>query len=170
MVFDRSVAASGAARAAYGGAACWAVGGNSVVKGGRQWSNWSVHIHLTTERMQLRRFTEADSAALAALHGIPAVMRYIDNGLPVPRAVVEGETLPGILSEYAVLPDGFGCWAAVERSTGAFLGWLAFRPPRSVGLVGRTDGAIEMGYRLDPGAEFGDVEYAVTRDAWLEIR
>jgi hypothetical protein len=43
----------------------------------------------------LRHFTPADVEAPAELHGDPGVMRYIDA--PVPRAVVENETLPAIL-------------------------------------------------------------------------
>ncbi|MFJ4189144.1 GNAT family N-acetyltransferase [Kitasatospora sp. NPDC089509] len=183
-------------------------------------------IYLETRRMTLRRFTGADVDALAALHGHPEVMRYIDDGRPVPRADVEQRQLPRILDEYAELPSGQGCFAAVEKSTGAFLGWFELRPAYSVGMNGGT----ELGYRLLPsvwglgyategaralvrhaftelavdrivattmtvntasrrvmekaglslvrtffedwdepieGAEHGDVEYAVTREAWL---
>ncbi|MFJ8477818.1 GNAT family N-acetyltransferase [Kitasatospora sp. NPDC094011] len=184
--------------------------------------------YVETQRMTLRRFTGADVDALAALHGHPDVMRFIDDGLPVPRAVVEQRQLPDILGEYAELPGGQGCFAAVEKSTGAFLGWFALRPAHSIGLNGGT----ELGYRLLPsvwglgyategaralvrhaftelavdrivattmtvntasrrvlekaglslvrtffedwsepiaGAEHGDVEYAVTREAWLRV-
>lgn len=177
--------------------------------------------------MTLRRFTEADVDALAILHGHPDVMRYIDDGRPVPKAVVEQEQLPRILREYDELPSGQGCFAAVQKSSGAFLGWLSLRPAASVGLNGGT----ELGYRLLPsfwslgyategaralvhhafaelavdrvvattmtvntasrrvmekaglslvrtffeewpepieGAEHGDVEYALTRETWIE--
>lgn len=188
-----------------------------------------VDTYLETERMTLRRFTEADVDALAALHGHPDVMRHIDDGRPVPRAVVEQEELPHFLREYDELPRGQGCFAAVEKSAGAFVGWLSLRPATSVGLNGGT----ELGYRLLPtlwglgyategaravvdhaftelgvdrivattmtvnsasrrvmekaglslvrtffeewpepieGAEHGDVEYAVTREAWIGRR
>ncbi|GDY31061.1 GNAT family N-acetyltransferase [Gandjariella thermophila] len=101
-----------------------------------------------TERLVLRRFTEADVDDLAALHGDPAVMRFVDDGRPVPRSVVEQETLPAILREYAELPAGLGCWAAVEKSTGTFIGWFSLRPASSIGL----SGGIELGYRLRPAA------------------
>jgi RimJ/RimL family protein N-acetyltransferase len=104
-----------------------------------------VHTYLETARMRLRRFTEADAGDLAALHGDPAVMRYID-GRPVPRAVVETQTLPGILRGYRELPAGFGRWAAIEKSAGVFLGWFAIGPASSRGL----DGGTELGYRLRP--------------------
>lgn len=103
-------------------------------------------IRLETPRLLLRRFTEADVDSLASLHGDPAVMRYIDGPRPVPRAVVADETLPAILREYDQLPEGFGGFVAVLRSTGDFVGWFALRPANSVGL----DGGTELGYRLLP--------------------
>ncbi|MFD0273694.1 GNAT family N-acetyltransferase [Kitasatospora sp. NPDC127111] len=102
--------------------------------------------YLETERMTLRRFTEADVDALAALHGHPDVMRHIDDGRPVSRAVVERRQLPHILREYDELPDGQGCFAAVEKSSGTFVGWVSLRPATSVGL----DGGTELGYRMLP--------------------
>lgn len=96
--------------------------------------------------MTLRRFTEADIDALAALHGHPDVMRHIDDGRPVPRDVVTQQQFPRILREYDELPAGQGCFAAAEKSTGAFLGWLSLRPATSVGLNGGT----ELGYRMLP--------------------
>jgi RimJ/RimL family protein N-acetyltransferase len=197
-----------------------------------------VPIPLETARLRLRHFTAADAADLADLHGDPEVMRFIDDGRPVPRATVERDTLPAILREYATLsadlpsgpasslPAGFGRLAAEDRGTGEFLGWFALRPATSVGLTGGT----ELGYRLRraawgrgyategaralvraafqdlavdrvvattmtvntasrrvlekagltlvrtffadwpdpiPGADQGDVEYALTRTAWL---
>ncbi|WP_224279049.1 GNAT family N-acetyltransferase [Streptomyces sp. LS1784] len=104
--------------------------------------------YLETGRMTLRRFTGADADALAALHGHPDVMRYIDDGRPVPRDVVERQQLPRILREYDELPDGQGCFAAVEKSSAAFLGWFSLRPASSVGL----DGGTEPGYRILPSA------------------
>lgn len=40
---------------------------------------------LETERLRLRRFEPADLAELAALHGEPAVMRYIELGYRLRR-------------------------------------------------------------------------------------
>ncbi|EHR53294.1 acetyltransferase, ribosomal protein N-acetylase [Saccharomonospora marina XMU15] len=99
---------------------------------------------LRTRRMWLRRFTAADAESLAALHGDPEVMRYLDDGRPVPPTVVVERTLPAILREYDQLPDGHGCFAATELASGSFLGWFSLRPASSVGL----DGGIELGYRL----------------------
>lgn len=90
----------------------------------------------------------ADVDDLAALHGDPEVMRYIDDGRPVPRTVVEHETVPAILREYDTIPAGLGQFAA--ESAGEFVGWCSLRPADSVGLDGGIGGGIELGYRLRP--------------------
>ena len=43
---------------------------------------------IDTPRLLLRPFTETDLDDLAALHGDPSVMRYIDDGGPVSAEVV----------------------------------------------------------------------------------
>ncbi|MGI5129407.1 GNAT family N-acetyltransferase [Pseudonocardia sp. CA-107938] len=90
----------------------------------------------------MRPFAAADLDDLAALHGDPQVMRFIDA--PVPRAVVERETLPGILRSYAQLPAGQGVFAAVADD-GTFVGQGSLGPVTSRGLV--ADG-LELGYRI----------------------
>jgi RimJ/RimL family protein N-acetyltransferase len=91
--------------------------------------------------VELRPFTAADLDDLAALHGDPEVMRFIDD--PVPRVVVERETLPAIVGEYAQLPAGLGVFAATVD--GAFVGQGSLRPVTSRGLA--PDG-LELGYRI----------------------
>ena len=61
----------------------------------------SVRIVLETERMLLRRFTEADAAPLAALYSDPRVMRFITLQ-PPSLAKVESEILPEYLREYRI--------------------------------------------------------------------
>lgn len=96
--------------------------------------------------MILRKFTAADAGALAGLHGDAEVMRYVGDGRPVPRSVVERETLPSVLREYGELPDGFGQFAAEAPE---FVGWFSLKPASSVGL---NPADIELGYRLLPSA------------------
>ncbi|RKE18202.1 GNAT family N-acetyltransferase [Streptomyces sp. TLI_171] len=109
-----------------------------------------MHVRLRTARLVLRRFSPADLPAVTALCGDPEVMRYLDDGRPIPADRVADELLPTLLREYAELPDGLGCWA-VERD-GRFLGWAALRPARSVGLEHGPAGGLELGYRLLPAA------------------
>lgn len=94
----------------------------------------------------LRRFTADDLDDLAALHGDPSVMRFIDDGRPVRRTVVEHETLPAILREYDELPAGLGQFVAEAPG---FIGWFSLKPAESTGLDDIEDG-IELGYRLLP--------------------
>ncbi|EEP72032.1 acetyltransferase [Micromonospora sp. ATCC 39149] len=82
---------------------------------------------LETGRMRLRRFTEGDADALTELDSDPEVMRYLTGGRPTPADVVRGELLPRLLAGYDRHP-GLGRWAALDRATGAFLGWFALNP------------------------------------------
>jgi RimJ/RimL family protein N-acetyltransferase len=108
--------------------------------------------YLVTERMLLRRFTDADADWLVELHGDPRVMRFIDDGQPVAASVVAAGTLPAILSGYEELPDGLGIFAAAERPAGNPLGWFGLRPPASIGLDHAPSDTAELGYRLFPAA------------------
>jgi RimJ/RimL family protein N-acetyltransferase len=97
-------------------------------------------IYLETERLVLRRFTPDDVDAIVELDSDPEVMFFINGGRPTPRAEVEDEVLPFWLAFYEH-DNGYGFWAAIEKSTGQFLGWFHFRP--------HTAGEpVELGYRL----------------------
>lgn len=101
-----------------------------------------MQIFLETDRLVLRRFTPADVDHLFQLENDPEVMRYLNGGRPVTRAVIQQERLPEYLRYYGRY-EGFGYWAAQEKATGAFLGWFHLWP-----LQGRDPGDVELGYRL----------------------
>jgi RimJ/RimL family protein N-acetyltransferase len=105
----------------------------------------SVHIVQETDRMLLRRFTEADAGPLAELYGDPRVMRFI-TVQPPSRDEVEARILPEYLREYQQLADGLGSFAAIEKETGQLAGRFSLKPASSYGLTGGT----ELGYRLYP--------------------
>lgn len=105
-----------------------------------------MRVLLETERLVLRRFTEADAEDLADLDGDPEVMRFITGGRPTPRDVIRAETLPRFIRAYGRF-EGFGVWAAIERATREFIGWFEFYPPE-----GRGPEEAELGYRLRPSA------------------
>jgi RimJ/RimL family protein N-acetyltransferase len=105
-----------------------------------------MRVFLETERLVLRRFTEADADNLFELDSDPHVMRFLTGGKPTPRDVIRNETLPRFLRYYE-RSEGLGYWAAIEKSTGAFLGWFEFRPPEGGG-----PGEVELGYRLRKSA------------------
>jgi RimJ/RimL family protein N-acetyltransferase len=93
----------------------------------------------------LRRFSEADVDNLFELDGDPEVMRFV-GGRATPRDEVERDLIPAYLRYYE-RGDRYGFWAAVEKSTGDFLGWFHFRPPE-----GAPPDEPELGYRLRKAA------------------
>jgi RimJ/RimL family protein N-acetyltransferase len=101
-----------------------------------------MEIFLETDRLVLRRFTEDDVDNLVELDSDPDVMRFINGGRPTPRHEVETDLLPAFLDYYERFA-GYGFWAAVEKSTGHFIGWFHFRPGKDA-----PPGEIELGYRL----------------------
>lgn len=100
-----------------------------------------MEIFLETERLLLRQLTEADADDLIDLNSDPEVMQFLTNGKPPPPEDTLDRVLPRVLSEYSRFP-GRGRWAAIEKSTGEFLGWMSLAPveddPTRAGL----------GYRL----------------------
>ena len=105
-----------------------------------------MRVFLETERLLLRRFIDSDVANLHDLDGDPEVMRFVNGGRPVPRDVIREETLPRFLRAYERF-EGFGVWAAIERSTGEFVGWFEFYPWKDA-----SPDEVELGYRLRKSA------------------
>ncbi len=101
-----------------------------------------MYVFLETERVVLRRFTEADADNLFELDSDPDVMRFLSGGPPTPRDMIEHDILPGMLRYYE-RGDRYGYWAAIEKATGDFLGWFHFRPAE-----GASPDEAELGYRL----------------------
>jgi RimJ/RimL family protein N-acetyltransferase len=97
---------------------------------------------LETERLILREFTQDDVNNLVELDSDPEVMRYLNGGIATPRELVKREILPRFLSYYRRY-DGFGVWAAIEKSSAMFIGWFSFRPHDE-----SCPNEVELGYRL----------------------
>ena len=87
----------------------------------------AVQVFLETERLVLRRFTTGDVDNLVGLDADPDVMRFVSGGIPTSRDEIENEFLPAFLGYYQRY-QAYGFWAAIEKSTGDFLGWFHFRP------------------------------------------
>jgi RimJ/RimL family protein N-acetyltransferase len=102
-------------------------------------------IYLETDRLILRQFTVDDADLLCELDSDPEVTRYTSFGKPTPYEVVRDQILPRYLAYYEQ-NNGFGYWAAIEKATGAFIGWFHFRPSRD------NPEEIELGYRLRKAA------------------
>lgn len=101
-----------------------------------------MRVFLETERLLLREFTADDVDNLVDLDSDPDVMLYVTGGAPTPREEIETDYVPAFLAYYAGRP-GYGFWAAIEKSTGDFLGWFHFRP-----APGHPEDEPELGYRL----------------------
>lgn len=177
-------------------------------------------IEFETTRMLLRPVAPGDRDDLFALEQDPDVMRFLNGGKPTPADGIDP-------AADFLMPRGgeAGIWTAVEKSSGAFVGWFS--------LYDSGTGVAELGYRLKrtmwgrgygtegartlvgfgfsqlglarivantmavnaasrrvmenaglayvrtsyvdwpdplPGAEHGDVEYAITRESWEEAR
>jgi RimJ/RimL family protein N-acetyltransferase len=77
-----------------------------------------------------------------ALDADPEVMRYITGGTATSRQEIEEDYLPAWLAYYDRF-EGYGFWAAMEKASGAFLGWFHLRPPPQA-----ARDHPELGYRL----------------------
>ena len=99
-------------------------------------------VYLATDRLTLRRFTDADVDALVELDSDPEVTRFLTRARPV-REKVARETIPRMIAYYEDHP-GFGTWAAIEKATGDFIGWFHLRPAHEDG----RDDEPELGYRM----------------------
>ena len=93
-----------------------------------------MEVFLETDRLLLRRFTTDDVGNLVELDGDPDVMRFITGGRPTPREAVRDDVLPAFLDYYRRFA-GYGFWAAIEKSTGGFLGWFHLRHRRGAGSM-----------------------------------
>jgi RimJ/RimL family protein N-acetyltransferase len=103
-------------------------------------------IFLETERLLLRQFSEDDVDNLVELDADPDVMHFINGGRPTPRREIESDVLPTFL-DYHERFAGYGFWAAVEKSSGRFVGWFQFRPATAADPT-----EVELGYRLRKSA------------------
>jgi len=127
----------------------------------------AIQIYLETDRILLRRFTPADVDNLVDLDSDPEVMRYLSGGIATPRDEIENSILPAFLRYYE-RGDRYGFWAAIERSTGDFIGWFHFRPDANA-----SPDEPELGYRLRKaawGQGYGmEVSRALLRKGFTEF-
>ena len=101
---------------------------------------------LETERLRLEPWTAAHGGVLARLAALPAVMRFIGDGAPLPAARAE-ELSARVLVHWRA--HGFGWRAAIERETGRAVGLIALaHPGPEVRELARDD--HEIGWWIDP--------------------
>jgi RimJ/RimL family protein N-acetyltransferase len=83
-------------------------------------------VTLETERLTLRILREADFDAYAEMCADPEIMRYIGEGQPLARPMA-WRKLAMMIGHWSL--RGYGLWAAEERSSGAFAGYVGFWNP-----------------------------------------
>jgi RimJ/RimL family protein N-acetyltransferase len=83
-------------------------------------------VTLETDRLVLRMLCESDLDAYAEMCGDPEVMRYIGDGQPLTRPLA-WRNLAMMVGHWSL--RGYGLWAAVERSSGVFVGRIGFWHP-----------------------------------------
>ncbi|MCT7983683.1 GNAT family N-acetyltransferase [Laspinema sp. A4] len=107
-------------------------------------------IFIETDRLILRYFNTTDVPNLLKLDSDPAVMRYINGGIPSNLADVE--TGLSRMLDYYEHYQNLGFWATHEKVSGEFLGWFHFYPammnPFGVAANLVREGEITLGYRL----------------------
>ncbi len=112
-------------------------------------------IFLETERLILRQLTEDDADNLFELDSDPEVVRFTpDAGKPKDYTVIQTQIIPKFFAYYEQY-NGYGVWAAIEKSSQAFIGWFFFRPVVQAlyfdpALANESD--VEIGYRLRKAA------------------
>lgn len=104
---------------------------------------------LTTERLQLRRFTVEDMINLYTLDRDPGARQYLPGEIP---ATVDGY-LPRIHAHFRYYQSyaALGFWAIEARANQAFVGSICLRPALDFPLADELDyiaDEYELGYRL----------------------
>ncbi len=95
---------------------------------------------LETARLRLRQWRPSDRAPFAALNADPEVMRHFP-------ALLDEAASTAMAARCALLIEvrGWGFWAAEERDSGAFLGFIGLHTP-SAALP--FSPCVEVGWRL----------------------
>lgn len=97
-------------------------------------------VELTTERLLLRAWWDADREPFAALNADPEVMRYFPGPLTRDQSDAMVDRLAAGFAD-----RGYGLWAVEVRATGEFIGFVGLTPaPDEIPAAPAT----EIGWRL----------------------
>ncbi len=104
--------------------------------------------YLETERLIMRDVQESDLYGMFTLDSDPLVHKYLGNN-PIKTRAKAAEIIQFIQKQYRDL--GIGRFAAIEKSTGEFIGWsgLKLNIGEKETLNGKTD-FYDIGFRFIP--------------------
>ncbi len=107
-----------------------------------------MQFYLETDRLIMRDVLETDVDGMFELDSNPLVHKYLGNN-PIKTKDKAEKIIQFIQKQYKEL--GIGRFAAIEKSTGEFIGWsgLKFNTGDKEALNGRTD-FYDVGYRFIP--------------------
>ena len=105
-------------------------------------------IFAETERLILRELLPSDIGGMFELDSDPVVHKYLGNK-PVKTKQETEEVIQSIRNQYK--DRGIGRWAAIEKSSGDFIGWsgLKLNKGEKESLNGKQD-FYDVGYRFIP--------------------
>lgn len=107
-------------------------------------------IDIETPRLLLRRWKEADLGKFVEMNADPEVMRYFPETQPEERTKRFYNLIQEEFLEY-----GYGLYAAEEKSSGSFMGFIGFHWAR---LNTNFCPCVEIGWRL--GKQYWNKGYA----------
>lgn len=100
--------------------------------------------NIETERLILRELKPTDLEGMFELDSNPEVHKYLGNK-PVKTINESRKILESVINQYK--ERGIGRWAAIEKSSGDFIGWSGLRLNTEYKLNGFTN-YYDVGYRL----------------------
>lgn len=104
-----------------------------------------MHFHIETNRLILRELRPEDDKAFLVLNSDPVVMHYLDEN-PLSTIQQSRDIIANIRQQYA--DHGIGRWAAIEKSSGDFIGWSGLKFITTV--ENNQTRFHDVGYRLIP--------------------
>lgn len=81
-------------------------------------------IEVTTERLHLRQWREADRELFADLNADPRVIEFFPSTLPREASKAAAERWEALIAQ-----QGWGPWAVEIRETGEFIGFVGLKEP-----------------------------------------
>ena len=100
--------------------------------------------NIETERLILRELRITDLEGMFELDSDPEVHKYLGNK-PAQTKEESKKILESVLKQYE--ERGIGRWAAIEKSSGSFIGWSGLRLNTEYNMNGFTR-YYDVGYRI----------------------